>query len=390
MRLVHVLVAPGTLGPLPPAQAASVVVDAWHAAAAHDDVVAAPLSDGGPGFVDALRASLGGELLAVTTTSPTGAPAPGTVLLAPDGRTAYVESAHAVARTLLAAGHDVGRGTSAGVGTLVRVAVEAGARRVVVGLGGGGTVDAGAGMLAALGLPDARGVLAGGGAALADVDEPDLRALPELRASLRGIELVGAYDAGTALLGLQGTSAGAASELGLSAERAQVLERSIARLARLAVDALGDAERPDLLGGARPVTRLTSAAGAGAGGGLGFGLSLLGGRLVPAPTLVADAVGLDALAATADLVVTGATCLDWRSVDESVVAEVARRSLAHGVPTVVVAGEVLVGRREQAAAGITAAYAVGTAGRGEGADQVADLLAARTRRVARTWSPDAS
>ncbi|WP_040399777.1 glycerate kinase, partial [Cellulomonas massiliensis] len=136
MPLVHVLVAPGTLGPLPPAQAASVVADAWRAAAAHDDVVGAPLSDGGPGFVDALRASLGGELLAVTTTTPSGAPAPATVLLADDGRTAYVEAAQAVGRALLPAGHDVGRGTSAGVGTLVRAAVDAGAGRVVVGLGG--------------------------------------------------------------------------------------------------------------------------------------------------------------------------------------------------------------------------------------------------------------
>ncbi|WP_040399779.1 glycerate kinase, partial [Cellulomonas massiliensis] len=236
-------------------------------------------------------------------------------------------------------------------------------------------------------LPDARAVLRSGGAALGAADEDDLRGLRALRDALAGVQLVGAYDTGTPLLGLQGASATLGSEPGVGAEASQALERALAHVARLAVEAVGDAERPDLLAGGRPVSRLTSAPGAGAGGGLGFGIGVLGGRLVPASALVADAVGLDALAGSADLVVTGVTRLDWRSVDESVVAEAARRALVHGVPTVVVADEVLVGRREQAAAGLTAAYAVSAGADRRGGEEVADRLAARTRRVARTWSP---
>ena len=90
-----------------------------------------------------------------------------------------------------------------------------------------------------------------------------------------------------------------------------------------------------------------------------------------------------------DVVVTGEGRFDWQSLHGKVVAEVASRALAHAVPTVVVAGEVLVGRRELSAAGITAAYAVG-----ETPEQVAAALAgagaepggAGGARVARTWS----
>ncbi|TGY79849.1 glycerate kinase, partial [Cellulomonas shaoxiangyii] len=135
--------------------------------------------------------------------------------------------------------------------------------------------------------------------------------------------------------------------------------------------------------------RWTSLPGAGAAGGAGFALALLGARLLPGAALVADAVGLAARIAAHDLVVTGEGRTDWQSLHGKVVAEVAARALPLAVPTVVVAGEVLVGRRELSAAGVAAAYAVA-----ERPDQVAAALAdpagslaARATRVARTWSP---
>ncbi|MFS0706457.1 glycerate kinase, partial [Cellulomonas sp. 179-A 9B4 NHS] len=135
--------------------------------------------------------------------------------------------------------------------------------------------------------------------------------------------------------------------------------------------------------------RWTGLPGAGAAGGTGFALALLGGRLLPGASLVADAVDLPARIAAHDVVVTGEGRTDWQSLHGKVVAEVAARALPLAVPTVVVAGEVLVGRRELSAAGVAAAYAVA-----DGAEQVAaalsdpaGTLAARTARVARTWSP---
>ena len=281
------------------------------------------------------------------------------------------------------------------MGELLAAAVDAGARRVVVGLGGSATNDAGAGALVglarALGLPGPADVLDAGGGTLGEVTPDDLAGLRELRERLSGVELVVATDVDVPLLGLHGASAGFAPQKGATPQQAQDLERALGHFAHAATAALGDAVRPDLLAAARPsstASRLTSAPGAGAAGGLGFGLALLGARLVPGSVLVADAVSLGDLIADHDVVVTGEGRFDWQSLHGKVASEVAARALAHAVPTVVVAGEVLVGRRELSAAGITAAYAVG-----ETPEQVAaalaapaQTLAARVVRVARTWS----
>ena len=117
---MRVLIAPdGFGGTLTAREAASAVHDGWLRAAPGDDLRTCPLSDGGPGFLDTLRASLGGELVAVTVSSPLGEQVPAAILLveAPDGaRTAYVESAHALGLPLVPPDRrDLTRTTSYGV-----------------------------------------------------------------------------------------------------------------------------------------------------------------------------------------------------------------------------------------------------------------------------------
>jgi glycerate kinase len=104
--------------------------------------------------------------------------------------------------------------------------------------------------------------------------------------------------------------------------------------------------------------RARDLSGAGAAGGLGFALLALGAERVAGFDVVAEAVGLDALVAGADLVITGEGRLDGQSVRGKVVAGVARLAAEHGVPCVAVAGEVLLGRREAGAAGLSATYAL--------------------------------
>ncbi|WP_028048613.1 glycerate kinase [Cellulomonas sp. URHD0024] len=396
MHGVRVLIAPDSFGSsLTADEAADAIAGAWRAVAPHDDVLTCPLSDGGPGFVATLHRALGGSLVPVTVTSPVGEQVPAVFLLV--GATAYLESAQAIGLPLVPVDRrDPGRTTTRGVGELVAAALAAGAARIVVGLGGSATNDAGAGAL--VGLAEALGVpgvsataLACGGAPLGAVTEDDLAGLRALRDRLRRVDLVVATDVDVPLLGLQGASAGFAPQKGATPLQAQALERALSDFAHVATSALGDAIRPDLMAGARATsatTRLTTAPGAGAAGGLGFGLGLVGGRLVPGSGFVAEAVGLDARIAEADVVVTGEGRFDWQSLHGKAATEVASRALAHAVPTIVLAGEVLVGRRELSAAGITAAYAVG-----ETPDEVraaleapAQTLAARTTRVARTWS----
>src|SRR4051812_11939095 len=120
----------------------------WRRQAPDDTLDLAPMADGGPGFVDVLHEALGGRVLTTAVSGPFGEPTPAAVLVV-DG-TAYVESAQACGLHLTR-GERAEEASTRGVGELVLAAVEAGAREVVVGLGGSGTTDGGAGMLAALG-----------------------------------------------------------------------------------------------------------------------------------------------------------------------------------------------------------------------------------------------
>ena len=197
---MRVLIAPDKFaGTLSAVQAAQSIATGWARRSPDDVLDLAPMADGGPGFVDVLTASLGGELLAVTVRGPHGTPAPATVLLR-EG-TAYVESAQACGRHL-AGGENAELATSYGVGELLVAALEAGAETVVVGLGGSGTNDGGAGLLAALGAT-ADAPLDRGVAGLSGVSTVDLTAA---RARLEGIALVAATDVDNPLTGLFGAT----------------------------------------------------------------------------------------------------------------------------------------------------------------------------------------
>jgi glycerate kinase len=146
-------------------------------------------------------------------------------------------------------------------------------------------------------------------------------------------------------------------------------------------------EQTDLLSG-KP-RRLDKEPGSGAAGGLGYALHLLGAHRVSGVAEVLDAVGLRQLLAAADLVVTGEGSFDWQSLQGKVVAGVATLALETATPSVVIAGQTLVGRREAMTLGLSGSYAVA-----ETPEQVeaamADpvgTLARRAARVAATWSP---
>ena len=146
-------------------------------------------------------------------------------------------------------------------------------------------------------------------------------------------------------------------------------------------------EKRDLVTG--EAIRVDRRPGAGAAGGLGYGLMLLGGRRVSGVEAILSAVRFPTLLADADLVVTGEGRFDWQSLRGKVVTGVAQATAAHGIPVVVIAGQVAVGRREAMAVGVNGVYAVA-----EKPEQVpaaladpAGRLADRAERVARTWSP---
>jgi glycerate kinase len=385
---MRVLIAPDCFtGTLSAGEAADAIAEGWKRAAPQDDLTLVPLSDGGPGFLDVLAKELGGETVSVTVTDPLERPVPAAILLVDrDGRrTAYIESAQACGLHLLAEGERNPLDTSTyGVGQLIAAAVDNSATRVVIGLGGSGTNDGGAGMLAALGAGD-RDALARGGARLGDLSEDALHGLAMVRERLHKIEIVLATDVDSPLLGFHGASAVFAPQKGATPEMAQRLESALGQFTESVGKVLPSGT--DLMTGKE--RRLDREPGAGAAGGLGYGLLLLGGRRVSGVQAVLDAVGFEGLVGVNDLVVTGEGRFDSQSLRGKVVAGVAAATRATSKPVVVIAGQVLVGRRESMELGISGTYAVADSP-GRIAVALADpagTLSAKAARVATTWSP---
>ena len=385
---MRVVIAPDRFsGTLTAAEAAESIAAGWRAGAPHDELVALPLSDGDAGFLDVLAPAVGGVTLAVTVSDPLGRPVPAAVLLADRGGvpTAYLDAGQACGPQLLAdEERDPTPTTSAGAGQLLHAALGLGARRIVVGVGPTATNDAGAGLLSALGVGRA-GLLEAGGLVLGQLTADDLAGLDAAVGRFREVELVLATAADLPLLGLQGTSATEAAARGATREQGQALEFALGHFSDL-VRRLRPG-RSDLLTGR--AGRLDKEPGAGAGGGLGYALFVLGGRRVSGVDVVAGAVGLRDAIGGADLVVTGEGTYDWQSLRDSVTARVAQVALEHAVPSIVLAGQVRLGRREAMAAGLSGTYAVADRPE-EVAAALADpagTLRARATRVAATWSP---
>jgi len=362
---MRVVVCPDKFaGTLSAVEAARALAEGWRAGAPGDAVTPGPLADGGPGFLEVLQAATGGRRVPVRTVDPLGRPVDGWVLVAGEGgagrpapaggppagepatgATAYVESAQACGLHLLdPSERDPKRTTSYGLGLLLAAAVETGARRIVVGLGGSATNDAGAGMLAALGAAplDAAGyALPYGGAALLQV--AGLGGAPQLRQAA----LVAATDVDNPLVGPHGASAVFGPQKGATADDVTLLDAALARFAAVLEQQLPTC--PD---------RLAELPGGGAAGGLGAALLALGGRAESGIGLVRRLTGLDTALAEADLVITGEGSFDSQSLRGKVVAGVAAAARDRGVPCLVVAGRVTVPPEEARAAGISGAWSL--------------------------------
>lgn len=362
---MRVLIAPDKFaGTLTAREAAEAIAEGWTRRAPHDELTLLPLSDGGPGFVDVLHGALGGSLEVATVSGPYSAPVPAALLRV--GETAYVECAQAAGLALTP--EEMRRAehaTSRGVGELVVAAIDGGARKVVVGLGGSATNDGGAGLLAALGATADR-PLDEGPHGLDGIGHLDLTAARE---RIAGVELVAATDVDIPLLGILGATKTFGPQKGLPDEELVVVDRQLQRLAEVTDRKLADAK------------------GAGAAGGLGFALMLLGATRAPGFDLVAEAVGLADRLASADLVITGEGAFDFSSRSGKVPYGVAAAAAESLVACIALAGQVLVGSREMRALGVESAYSMtdlyGATAALEAPGRTLALLA---ERVARTWS----
>lgn len=376
---MRVLIAPdGFRGTLSAHQAAEAIALGWRRESPRDDLTLMPMSDGGPGFIDAVAAAVPGRTIPLTVTGPRGESVPAAFHIDLAG-TAYIESAQACGIHLIPqADRDPRLTTTRGVGELIAAAIDAGAGRVVVGLGGSGTCDGGAGLLGAVGATavDGRGVtipLDAGAQALRGVAAASVPDLGE-------IELVAASDVDVPLCGPRGAAHGFAAQKFPDPDAVEAATLTdlddILRGFALAVGRTRDGRDPAV------------ALGAGAAGGLGFAIMALGGCRVPGIETVATTVGLADAVVAADLVITGEGRFDWQSLRGKVVSGVAAAALAQARPAVLLAGQVQVGRREWIGMGISAAYALadGPGGVPGALADPAGVLAATAQRAARQWA----
>lgn len=344
---MKIAVAPNAFkGTLSPVQAASAIREGVLRACPRWEVVTVPMADGGDGTVEAVAAATGRSVRSERVSDPLGRPVRTSWLPPSGGEPAVVEMARASGLALLDSKEwDPLRTDSRGTGELIRAALDAGARRVVVGLGGTATVDGAMGAARALGVRflDGSGIPLppGGGAlgALATIEgeHRDPR--------LAEVEIVAACDVSNPLLGPRGAARTYASQKGASPEEVEVLERGLENLARVAERCLKTA----------PVAE----AGAGAAGGAGFGLrAFLGARLHSGVACVGRMARLEQALDTCQLVITGEGRVDASTRHGKVPVGVARLARRRGLPVLVIGGTVAAEARGLEQEGIEACFAV--------------------------------
>jgi glycerate kinase len=337
---VRLVISPDSFkGSLTSLEVATALADGWRSARPGDELLLAPLADGGEGTVHALVHATNGEVRRSRVHDPLLREIDAEWGMLGDRTTAVVEMAAASGLPLLRENERDPRITSTrGTGELILAAAMTGAHRIVVGIGGSATNDGGAGMARAFGYRffDRDGdELPEGGAALARLARIDGQTDPRLIRPSIDV----ACDVRNPLLGPEGASAVFGPQKGATPEIVDELDAALARYAEVVERFVG-----------RPIRDVP---GAGAAGGLGAGLlAFLDARLVSGAQLVLDAVRFERRLDGATLVVTGEGRIDGQSVYGKLTQAVTAAARRRGVRVVAVAGMLGEGHEAMRDAGI--------------------------------------
>ncbi len=344
---MKVVVAPNSLkGSLSAIDAAQAMAHGVRDALAEAEIIEAPVSDGGDGLIDVLVTALDGERRTEHVTGPRGRRIQAQWAWMPEQRLAVVEMAAASGLALLRADeYDVLHTTTRGTGQLIRVALDAGAEHILVGIGGSATNDGGMGAAASLGV---RFLDEGGceldpcGASLGRVERIDTEVMD---ARIESIVLEVICDVRNPLLGDQGAARVYARQKGASPADVDELESGMEDFARVL--------QRDLGVDARHVP------GAGAAGGLGAGLyAMLGAELCDGAERVLEIIRFRERARAAELVLTSEGRLDAQTAFGKATGAVARAARELHIPCIAVVGEVGAEHAELDAAGFNAAFSL--------------------------------
>ncbi|MEN5032034.1 glycerate kinase [Pseudomonas sp. Ps21-P2] len=351
---------------------AAGLIDVWPDA----ELVECPMADGGEGTIEAVLAACDGEWMSNQVSGPLAQPVQAQWGWLADTRTAIIEMAMASGLQLLSLDQRDATITSTfGTGELIKAALDAGAERVILAIGGSATNDAGTGMLSALGarfLDRDDQPLAPGGLALAQLARIDMTGLDP---RLSSVQFEVAADVNNPLCGVQGASHIFGPQKGASPEQVLALDAALGHFAKHSAQTLGrdESEHP----------------GSGAAGGMGFAAkAYLNASFRPGVEVVADLTGLAAALAGADLVITGEGRFDAQTLRGKTPFGVARMAQRKNVPVIVLAGTLGEGYADLYAHGISAAFAVtsGPMTLEFACANAATLLHDRARDIARVWA----
>lgn len=374
---MRILVCPDKFaGTLTASEAAAAICTGWLRFAPNSEIVQMPISDGGYGFLDSISSALGLKSEPVLVRGALGQSTP--CEYAFDNQTAYIEFAQIIGIQLIHPDSTtVMLASSFGVGQLIKTVIERGFRKIVIGLGGTSTSDGGAGLLAALGARafDEAGneidCLEKGASELLRISRIDLSEVEKL---LQEVSIEILSDVDNPLLGGRGAATVFAPQKGASDSQVKLVEESLTHFANL----IG--KRPD---GKNSAVAL----GAGAAGGAGFALIRIGASRSSGIERVIEILGLKREISKADLVITGEGKFDWQSLDGKAITGVAKAALNLGKATIVLSGQVEIGRREWQSIGVAGAFSAEEfAGLEKALNEPSKVLSDLSERVARTWN----
>ena len=289
------------------------------------ETVSIPIADGGEGTVSCFTAALGGSVIKKRVKNAFFEEIDAAYGLVDGGKTAIIEMASCAGLPMAEGRKDPGGTTTYGVGQLMLSAIEGGCKRIIVGLGGSCTNDAGAGAAAAAGAHFYRQsgeAFLPVGSTLGEVAAVDIS---DLAQALRGVEIVAMCDIDNPPYGEMGAAYQFAPQKGADERMVSELDAGVKQICDVIQRDLG--------------LDIGSLPGGGAAGAMGAGMAaFFGGRLQKGIEAILDMVGFEELARGADLILTGEGKVDGQTLHGKVVAGVGRRAKELGVPVVVLAG----------------------------------------------------
>ena len=309
------------------------------------NIISVPVADGGEGTVDAFLYALGGEKKSVWVSDAFNEQKILAYYAMLKDNIAVIEMAACAGLPLVKNRLEPDKTTTFGVGELIVDAINSGAKKIILGLGGSATNDGGCGMAAALGVKfkdeqDQKFIPTGG--TLSKIYKIDMN---NIYPKIKDIEFISMCDVDNPLCGRLGVSAVFAPQKGADEDMVKLLDEGLAHLAKII--------KRDLH------IEVKDIKGAGAAGGLGAGsIAFLQSKLTKGIDVILDTIKFDELVSKADIVFTGEGKFDSQSLHGKVVMGVANRSQKYKTPVIVVTGAIGENIQEAYNKGITAIFSI--------------------------------